>query len=321
MSNMEWKDQLEQILGCTTRLFQIKTSEWEDKAAPQATGSAVSPRPGKSAVVYDQLWIVVSSERQKLQVLEIPRKQITEKEEALISWTIVNLKQVKQETAGKGNEASVLLTELGEWIQLELDSGSKGVIVPDHLTIGGKLFSEMVSFLLVSEHVPPNSTYSELEKLLDSFFEEDVLLVPLKTQEWLILAPVSLLSEADNEEREEEEETVDEILFSICSGLHGMLASEWIGECHLAVSQPVTPANSIVETLSLLQETIYLGRKFHVGENIHLPWLLHLERLLNSIPESQRAIYMEQMLNRSDVIIEPEILMTLETFFSGWTAM
>ncbi|MBJ6360784.1 PucR family transcriptional regulator [Paenibacillus sp. GCM10012307] len=314
MSKMEWKDQLEKILGCTTRLFQIKTSEWEDQVGSLSADPAISPRPGNSAVVNNKLWIVVFSERRNLQVLEIPREQITEREEALLGWTIVHLKQTRQEV-NKGNEAGAQLAELGEWIQFEFDSGSKGAIVPDHLTIGGKLFSEMVPFLLVSEHVPPSNTYSELEKLLNSFFEEDVLLIPLKTQEWLILAPVSLLSEGDNEEREGEEETVEEMLFSICSGLHGMLASEWIGECHLAVSHPVIPATSIIETLSLLQETVYLGRKFHIGENIHLSWLLHLERLLNSIPEAQRALYMEQMLNRSDVIIEPEILMTLETFF------
>lgn len=316
MSNTEWKDQLEQIIGCPIRLVQISASEWEQNAGDPGAGESRLPRPGMKALWNGLLRIVVSCDRQRVQLLEIPEGSISPKEEALISWTLIQLKQSRSEMTGKLNETGRQLAELGEWIMGELDNGSKGVVIPDYLTIGGKLFSEMVPFLLVSEHVPPNNTYAELERLLQSFFEEDVLLIPLKSQEWLILAPISLLSDTVNEEREEEEETVDEMLFSICSGLHGMLASEWIGECHLAVSHPAMPANSILETLGLLQETIYLGRKFHVGDNIHLPWLLHLERLLNSISESQRSQYLEQMLNRSDVIIEPEILMTLETFFS-----
>jgi carbohydrate diacid regulator len=41
-----------------------------------------------------------------------------------------------------------------------------------------------------------------------------------------------------------------------------------------------------------------------------------LERLLNTIPEAQRAKFVEQALKRTDVFLEPEILTTLETFFA-----
>ena len=131
-----------------------------------------------------------------------------------------------------------------------------------------------------------------------------------------MLGPQSLIYDAQSEERDEEmEESVEESLTSIASGLHEMLASEWIGECHLAVSQPISPINSIISTTALLRETIHLGRTFHVGSNIHLPWLLHLERLLSTIPEVQRLKFVEQALKRTDVFLEPEILTTLETFF------
>ena len=43
---------------------------------------------------------------------------------------------------------------------------------------------------------------------------------------------------------------------------------------------------------------------------------MQLERLLNAIPETQRAKYLEQSLKRTDLFVEPEMLATLETFFS-----
>ncbi|MNZ87197.1 Leucine-rich protein [compost metagenome] len=145
---------------------------------------------------------------------------------------------------------------------------------------------------------------------------DDVLLIPLKSHEWLIWGSLSLLRDEDSDYDEQEEESLEDSLASIGLGLHEMLASEWIGDCHLAVAHPSAPAKSIIETTMLLRETINLGRKFHVGTNIHLPWMLQLERLLNAIPEAQRSKYLEQSLKRADLFVESELLNTIETFFA-----
>ena len=143
------------------------------------------------------------------------------------------------------------------------------------------------------------------------------MIIPLKEQEWLCLVLLRLfMMRNPTSGMMKRKNQLEESLASIAFGLHEMLASEWIGECHLAVSQPISPINSIVSTTALLRETIHLGRAFHVGANIHLPWLLHLERLLNTIPEAQRVKFVEQALKRTDVFLDPEILTTLETFFA-----
>ncbi|GGG05055.1 PucR family transcriptional regulator [Paenibacillus abyssi] len=318
MSGTQWKEQLEHILGSPLRLKQIKLTEWHKATALSADSPSSPVQSGAVKVASDQwLWFAVQADGNSVEVLELKNGEVTETERNLISWSLLHLRQGKRASASPAHEAERLVEELGNWIQEAIDKGTLQSEVPDHLTAGGRLFAKMIPFLLVSEQSPRKNTYVELEKLLKSFFAEEVMLIPLKEQEWLILGPLSLLNDTENEERSvEDDETEEDLLTSMCSALHGMLATEWIGECHLAVAHPNTPAKSIVETLALLRETVYLGRKFHVSVNIHLPWLLHLERLLNSIPEPQRGRFMEQVLNRSDVLLEPEILMTLETFFS-----
>ncbi|XEC94850.1 PucR family transcriptional regulator [Paenibacillus tarimensis] len=312
MSGMQWVEQLKEILDSPLQMKQVKTSEWR-KATSHDKEGATSIQTGTSICTGDYIWFCIRTDGKNIDVLEIEANHLKDTERALIEWS---LGQFRPSRVNMMHEPERLAEELGQWITAEVEKGELQSEVPDSLTMGGRLFSEMIPFLLVSEQAPRKNAYSELEKLLKSFFEEEVLLIPLKEQEWLILGPSSLLHDADNDERNEEsEESEEELLASMCSGLHGMLASEWIGECHLAVGHPGTPAKSIIETSTLLRETVYLGRKFHVGANIHLPWRLHLERLLNSIPEHQRGRFMEQLLNRSDVMLEPEILMTLETFF------
>ncbi|MBD2847476.1 helix-turn-helix domain-containing protein [Paenibacillus sp. IB182496] len=311
MLSMPWKEQLEQVLNCPLRTARISVVAWHE-AAREEQAAQVRPT-GRIELADGRTWYAIAADSRSVDVLEVPAERLTMKEQRLLEWTIQQL-SVEREAVP---EAEPHLEELGQWVQEQLDAGIHQPDMPERLTAGGRLFSDMIPFLLMSEQATSLSLYGELEKLLSSFFEEEVMLIPLKEQEWLILGPTALLSDADQEERTDgPEETQEELLASMCSGLHGMLASEWVGECHLAVAEPMTPAKSIVETVGLLRETIYLGRRFYVGDNIHLPWRLHLERLLGSVPEAQRARFMNQILSQSDVLLEQEFLTTLETFFS-----
>jgi carbohydrate diacid regulator len=274
-------------------------------------------RPGDSIKLDNgTILMAVRVEGQSVECIAAEENALSEREARLMKWALQQSRQGKGQFYQSLPETERYARELGEWIQEQMDAGISQTDIPDSLNAGGRLFSDMIPFLIVSEHDAPETAYGDLDKLLKSFFAEEAILIPLKEQEWLILGPVSLLKEAESDDRtEDNEESAEEMLASICSGLHGMLVSEWIGECHLSVAHAITPAKSVVQTTMLLHETIYLGRKFHFGVNIHLPWLLYLERLLNSIPEPQRLHYMEQVMNRSDVLLEPEIMMTLETFF------
>lgn len=326
MSTTEWLNPLQHILNCPVRLVTMELPEWDSllKAADSVwigDNGQDSMMEGNRAEKDGTTWIATRLLGHTVEVLEIQGAGLKPTETELISWTLQWNRangQVAKPTVSL-SESEMMALKLSEWIQQQLESEEPLCSIPDHLTAGGKLFADMIPFLLVTEYSNTKQTvYSELEKLLRSFLAEDILLIPLKNQEWLIWGPVSLLKDADAEplDDDEDEDTIEDSLTSICHGLHEMLASEWIGECHLAVAHPISPAKGIVETTALLRETINLGRKFHVGTNIHLPWMLQLERLLNAIPEGQRSRYLEHSLKRTELFIESEMLATLESFFA-----
>jgi carbohydrate diacid regulator len=49
---------------------------------------------------------------------------------------------------------------------------------------------------------------------------------------------------------------------------------------------------------------------------VHLPWFVHLERLLIGVPESVRNRFVEDMIGRPDLFSDPETLATLDAFFA-----
>lgn len=313
---MPWKTQLEQVLELPIETRTLARTAWHEEMAQAAEEHGEAPLAGQRfALRGGGARFVVRADARQVEFFDVGKDKLTDKEQRLVAWMLEHLKPGKQDANGAATELERSHTALGEWIQAQLEEGKTKAFIPEEYNRDGRLYQEMVPFLLVSEQEAKGSGYGELEKLLKSFFEEDVVLIPLQEKEWLILGPGALVHDESDGRADDEEESVEEQLAGICYGLHDMLASEWIGECHVAVGLPIRPNESAVETTSVLRETIMLGRKFHMGENIHLPWMIHLERLLGSIPEAQRIRYMEQMMSRSDVLFEPEIMTTLETYF------
>ncbi|WP_274648524.1 PucR family transcriptional regulator [Paenibacillus humicola] len=322
MIDKKWIEQLQAILESPVRHLRISFDEWHEHQMNGRNGGGqrkAKVTPGDSIQREDgQLMFAIRSDQQEVEAVAIPSEAVSKQTARLIGWALDQLRGHAVKGQESISETERHAKELGDWIAEQLDLSEPQTTIPDRYAAKGRLFSEMIPFLLVCvQSETGRSSYSELEKLLRTFLSEEAMLIPLKEQEWLILGPITLIQDAQSEDKDEEsEESLEESLGQIASGLHDMLASEWIGECHLAVSYPISPASSLIATAQLLRETINLGRTFHVGTNIHLPWLLHLERLLSAIPETQRIKFVEQALKRTDVFLEPEILTTLETFFS-----
>ena len=288
--------------------------QWEDER--KRLGDHAESRAGMRFVTPEGgMHFVVRTDGKSVEYFEAEPGALTEKEGLLVEWLLQHA-QTTDGGAGESSESERVLRRLGGWLNEQLKDGRTQATVSDEYNPGGRLNAEMIPFLIVTDHAAQSANDAELEKLLRSFLEEDILLAPLREQEWLVLAPDSLLHDEIEGRDGEEEDSPEDVLAGIALGMHDMLASEWLGESHIAVGHPIVPAISAVETVHALRETIMLGRKFHQGANIHLPWNVHLERLINSIPETQRARYMEQVVNRSDLLLEPEIVTTLETFFA-----
>ncbi|MGI2297555.1 PucR family transcriptional regulator [Paenibacillus sp. GXUN7292] len=325
MSKTEWINALQTILNCSIQVSSCSLEQWQNVQAQsdRTSNKALTtgkPEAGDYAEYENSARFVVAAHDEQLDLIVIPRADLSATEKELISCLI---QQACTEQSLNSNEhlseTERAAMQISEWLLKQLASVEPAHSLPDHLVMGSRMYAEMIPLLLVMEQSNTSNelqaTYMDLDKLLRSFLADDILLIPLKNKEWLIWGPVSLLRDEEDAYDSDQEESLEESLASIAHGLNEMLVSEWLEDCHLAVAPPISPANSMVETVLLLRETINLGRKFHVGTSIHLPWMLQLERIVNAIPEAQRAKYLEQSLKKGDLFLEAEMLATLEAFF------
>ncbi|QJC50365.1 PucR family transcriptional regulator [Paenibacillus albicereus] len=310
MASADWLEQLRHILDADLQLRTYKAAEWQQlETLPEEDPDLFRLLPDGAVAVQG------AGELLRAEVLEIRRARPLGKTELRLVGLMLGTVKANRASVGASAGMEKQTASLGAWIMEQLDRPQADML-PEALTMSGRLYAEMIPFLLIREyHGLADEPYAELDKLLRSFFEEEIILLPLQRNEWLILSPTAPLSDTLLESGEEEE-SEEESLRSIGLGLHEMLASEWLGECHIAIALPIQPSKSIVETTALLRETVQLGRRFQIGASVHLPWELHLERLISAIPEGDRARFVEQAFSRSDYYVEPEIMTTLETFFS-----
>lgn len=307
MQQAKWQ-QLEQLLGPKVVARKRTAQEWEQ------AGGGKYPEAGDVLSSDAGVWIVVRTAGADVHVYESA--------EDLTPLELGLLRLVLQQKSGRAPAGATELERqarhLGEWIGQCLSSGEWRAAVPERMELRMRLFDGMIPFLLIREQGESREpSYADLDKALRSFMADDTLLIPLPDHEWLILATDRLLAEADAADDEALSGNEGKsVLGSLAAGLHQMVSGEWGGECHVAVGEPIDPVEGVVHTVGILRETIQLGRKFHVGMQVHLPWLVHLERLLIGIPESARSRFVEEMIGRPDLFGDSETLSTLDAFFS-----
>jgi sugar diacid utilization regulator len=214
------------------------------------------------------------------------------------------------------------IRRLSGWLIERLAENQIEAALPNILQQWPALRKPKVPLLLYGDFREDNQTsYPELQKLLKSFFETEITLIPLEIKEWLILGDESLLSSG----REEGEESIEETLSALASALHDMVASEWMGECHVATTYPFEPAVSLLKVTASLREAMILGRTYRISSNVHLPWELRLETLLHTLNAQAQITFIKGILHpENDELdrggmggdeIDGEMLATLETFF------
>ncbi|TLS49360.1 PucR family transcriptional regulator [Paenibacillus antri] len=240
--------------------------------------------------------------------------ELTSSERKLVELLLEDGARPEPKPGGGGTDDERLAAALATWIMERLEQGDHDADLPESFARWPMLAGSKVPLLVYGDYPErlPSSSYADLKKLLKTFFEAEVALIPLHNKMWLILADASLLSE----EREGEEESIEEALSALASGLQDMAASEWVGECHVATTYPFSPAGSLVHTVATLRETIELGRNFRLSSNIHLPWELRLETLLDAVPKRAKNRFLEGVLRRAEPSFDPEMLQTLEAFFT-----
>ncbi|WP_027093376.1 PucR family transcriptional regulator [Cohnella thermotolerans] len=299
---------LQQLVGAPVEVQTVSRTQWEQD------GGSKYPELGDGIQLADRYLLLVRIDGTELEVLQI-HSSLTPLEKELLKWAA---QPANPRNVAGTSDWERQARRLGDWIEQCIVTGDVRAEVPDRFELRNRLFDGMIPFLLISEQADEREpSYAELDKVFRSFISDEMLLVPIREREWLVLGSDRLLAEVESADEEvlERDET-KEALYSLATGLHQMFTEQWGGECHVAVGLPIIPAESLVQTVASLRETVYLGRKFHVGMQVHLPWMIHLERLLNGIPEATRARFMEEMMGRPDLFTEPETISTLDAFFA-----
>lgn len=309
---MNWeriRRQLEQLYQTEVKLEKIAITVW-----PKADTSELT----RMMTMDQKTFFYLQQDGGTVHALSLATQALSGKEKELIGAMLDVLRTDRPNKPlpvfQMDEEAKAL--QVRDWVQSHLMMGTTTAEMPEAFASYSAMFVSKIPLLLYGDY-PDNkkASYLELKKLLESFFEAEVLLIPLQDKEWLILGPESLLMRDGEEDELPEQERTEEGLASICSGLHEMMASEWIGECHLAISYPMVPAKSLLASVMELREAISIGRTYHVGSNIHLPWLHYLDKLLNVIPEADKALFVQNVLKRLDHFTDAEMFKTLEQFF------
>ncbi|WNR44809.1 PucR family transcriptional regulator [Paenibacillus roseipurpureus] len=309
------KERLEAVLQSRVQMSLIPESDWYQLVEDQRKQPEGFTR---SVNLGDEVLFFVSQENKEIRVFQINGSQLSVSERKLVELTIESKQpQEKKQKQAFVSEDERKSQQLREWLLLQMERGTSHAELPDALASQSSLYSTKIPLLLYGDY-PANQrvSYTELKKLLESFFEADIILIPLLEKEWMILAPEGLITSGSEEREGDEEESVEQTLDALGSGLYEMLANEWVGECHLAIDFPVKPAKSLLATVLKLRETIMLGRSFHVGSFIHLRWELRLEKLLHLIEEEDKADFLDQVLRGTDHVLDSETVTTLDHFFS-----
>ncbi|WP_336078656.1 PucR family transcriptional regulator [Paenibacillus sp. 203] len=289
--------------------------------------TADSVIPDRSFVHDNKLYFPFRASGGELVAFVVEARYLTDRERKLVEALLGNMEQVWQNGPQLSDNPvyseEERMNRFGQWLIQQAANLNREEEVPDELQLRDSLSACMVPILLNGEGTQEGAiTYTQLHRLFASYFGGDVLLTPLDEQSWLIMAKKELLLGADDERDKDTEsrdadftESLEEVLTAFSLGLYELIANEWVGVFHLAVSKPSIPLQSLPQELNLLWETIHLGKIFHVTEHIHFSWELHLERLLNRIPKEQRVLFLEQVMKSSVILEDSETMATLDIFF------
>lgn len=311
------KQKLERVLGSPLQVELVSLQAWQQMLRDEPK----SEEETMSIIQEGRVLFPWKREGLNIELFAIDERRLSSAERQLVEWLLQSLGPSAKGQSSSTSEEERKALQIANWLHEQLQSGvdtNQDVEVPDSISLKTRLFTSMIPFLLVCEQShPTTASYGPLYKLLKSYFGGEVCLIPLEEKEWLILCAEDLLFAAGNEDNRDDEaqEKPEELLASFCEGLYELLANEWLGESYLTISYPIIPVRALPAAVRQLRETIYLGRAFHVTANIHLPWELHMERLINSIPDAERKQFIDRVVDRTDLFMEAETLTTLEAFF------
>lgn len=236
-----WALRLRQMLGAEVRI--VRTGE--DSNAP----SVYIPLPGDGRFV---LKIAASlTERERLLVTAL-----------LTEWANENVHSAEREG---------FTERIARWLR----DNERDPDMPIPPEVSERDWDGRVPLLVV--HTKPVFSPAGLA-VLESYFEQQAWLVPVRERELLVLVPVSLI-------QSEEEASLTEELYQAGEGLVEVAAAE-IGEAvTVVIHPPLSEPEQLPAAMKELRTAWRLGRRYHPQRTVMTTWNVRMERLLMEIPD------------------------------------
>lgn len=248
-------------------------------------------------------------------LLKADRHKLTHNERVLIEMLIHTYQHAHDPDLPPQPRKERGYEPLRQWLLHQWNQGRMTEEMPEELVHQFSLQDEKIPILLQLEGKSDEERlHKELKKVLQTFFNDEVLLFPLQDKDWLLLASDQVLKE-ESEGEDQSLDSMEELLVSMSKGLYEMLVTEWMAECIVTVYYPIQPRTSLLYAISQLKEAAGLGRLFQYEDRIYFPWQMQLERLLYQIPKQRKLDFVEEVFRNASHKVDAEIVQTIEQFF------
>jgi hypothetical protein len=238
----------------------------------------------------------------------IPEIRLTRAERELISLFLYENGQ--KHTAVDESEATFSWgASMKEWI-LNQDPDSEA---PDGLNKIQALYSnqeEVIPVLLASHGENSiSAVYKDAFELFQTFYERETVLIPLSSNEWLLLLDTDLLTENT-------EELKIQAIESIGEALNEVMISELAEHLNIVLHTPAQWTSLPAAYQELLLQ-LRIGKTYMPNRTVYTPKGLMVEHMLETLDPSIKRFWKSLLPNLFEAFNEKEIRQTIHHFFEN----
>lgn len=217
--------------------------------------------------------------------------------------------------------ASLLEARLGECTQMEerepkqqliqwLREVEAGQASPRPPLPEGLMSEARIPFYVAQQGRQEPEREAEIGQALASFFAEQVWVLSMEEDHYLILPSASLIYE------EEDAERWREMLWHWAESLVDLFATELGIEVVVVVHPPVVILEELGKAWIAVRQAFRLGHTLYPQRHVIATWNLVLERLLQSLSQEERQEFLEEVASESHTWWrDMEMRETLDAFF------
>lgn len=319
---MNWEPlarELQQMMKISFNQVEWTHQEWNNSVQRTIGESESAYSAGDRMYLKDEVHYFLYQDQQFIHSWMLDANTLSPREQLLVEFII----RQKAEAARKPLLESLVTEEsradeMRKWLLKESMNMRAKTMMPQSLYELFDFEKAMIPILLSGVQNDENHvvSYEDFKSLLQSFFDEELILIPVRPDEWLILGPIDLLEASTESEMDVsvDSSSLQESLTEIALGLFEMLASEWMGDCHLSIECPMNPRDSLLDVYIQLHQTIKLGLQLN-RDGFYMPWKYRYEQMISTIPDSEKLNYLNHIFGTSSVVTDEETLSTLQTYF------